>query len=268
MQAHDGSWWLVFLAFRAIGYRAKPTHHLGRETCLAPVTWDADGWPVVNGTGTVTTEMAVPTLPLHPWEPEPVRDNFDAATLHPTWNFLRNPVAEDWSLTARPGWLRLRGSAVTLNECESPAFVGRRQQHFTCTATTLLEFSPTREGDEAGLTVLMNEAHHYEIGITLRDGARRVFVRRRIGDLTAITAEQTIPDGPVVLQVSADKDTYTFACGTDTTTLAPLATGMCRYLSSEVAGGFTGIYFGLYATGNGQPSTAPADFAWFDYRGE
>jgi alpha-N-arabinofuranosidase len=32
-----------------------------------------------------------------------------------------------------------------------------------------------------------------------------------------------------------------------------------------VAGGFTGVYFGLYATGNGQPSAAEAHFDWFDY---
>jgi hypothetical protein len=32
-----------------------------------------------------------------------------------------------------------------------------------------------------------------------------------------------------------------------------------------VAGGFTGVYFGLYATGNGQPASAPAHFDWFDY---
>ena len=42
VEAADGSWWMVFLAFRPVsGY----WHHLGRETFLAPVTWDADGWP-------------------------------------------------------------------------------------------------------------------------------------------------------------------------------------------------------------------------------
>jgi len=38
-----------------------------------------------------------------------------------------------------------------------------------------------------------------------------------------------------------------------------------RYLSTEVAGTFTGMFFALYATGNGQPSSVPADFDWFDY---
>ena len=38
-----------------------------------------------------------------------------------------------------------------------------------------------------------------------------------------------------------------------------------RDLSSEQVGGFTGVFIGLYATGNGQKSTRPADFDWFAY---
>jgi alpha-N-arabinofuranosidase len=48
--------------------------------------------------------------------------------------------------------------------------------------------------------------------------------------------------------------------------LWPLAEGETRYLSTEVASGFTGVYFAMYATGNGAPCAAPADFDWFEYR--
>jgi hypothetical protein len=44
-----------------------------------------------------------------------------------------------------------------------------------------------------------------------------------------------------------------------------LSTGETRYLSSEVAGGFTGVYIALYASGNGRNSLSPAYFDWFDY---
>jgi alpha-N-arabinofuranosidase len=33
-----------------------------------------------------------------------------------------------------------------------------------------------------------------------------------------------------------------------------------------MAGGFTGVYLAMYASGNGAPCTAPADFDWFDYQ--
>jgi alpha-N-arabinofuranosidase len=32
-----------------------------------------------------------------------------------------------------------------------------------------------------------------------------------------------------------------------------------------VAGGFTGVYLALYATGGGVACRGPADFDWFDY---
>ncbi|MFW5980931.1 MAG: glycoside hydrolase family 43 protein, partial [Halanaerobiaceae bacterium] len=41
--------------------------------------------------------------------------------------------------------------------------------------------------------------------------------------------------------------------------------GETRYLSSEVAGGFTGVYLAMYATGNGEETSVPADFDWFEY---
>jgi alpha-N-arabinofuranosidase len=36
-------------------------------------------------------------------------------------------------------------------------------------------------------------------------------------------------------------------------------------LSSESAGGFTGVFIGMYAEGAGKQTMPAADFAWFDY---
>ena len=60
MQAADGSWWIVFLAYRNFG---GSYHHLGRETFLAPVVWEKGKWPVVNGGQPVDTLMTCRTLP-------------------------------------------------------------------------------------------------------------------------------------------------------------------------------------------------------------
>jgi alpha-N-arabinofuranosidase len=45
-----------------------------------------------------------------------------------------------------------------------------------------------------------------------------------------------------------------------------LATAETRYLSTQVAGGYTGVYFGLYATASGEVSGSKAFFDHFDYR--
>ena len=41
-----------------------------------------------------------------------------------------------------------------------------------------------------------------------------------------------------------------------------------RYISTETAGGFTGIMLGLYAVSGSQTSKAYADFEYFDYEGK
>jgi xylan 1,4-beta-xylosidase len=265
VQDQQGNWWMVFLAFRTIGQFGE-YHHLGRETYLTPIEWKDDWFVLPRGEKVVYTEMEAGNLLPHLWEDEPSRDDFDSPQLKFCWNFLRNPRDEDWSLMEREGWLRLKGSAVTLNDVDSPAFIGRRQQHFECKATARLDFSSQQEGDEAGLTVLMNDTHHYEIAVTFRDGVRCVIVRRRIGDLSAIVAQENIGNGLVELQIQADRKQYTFSYKLEGQSAKDLATGSTRYLSSEVAGGFTGVYFAMYATGNGRRASVPADFDWFDYQ--
>lgn len=41
-----------------------------------------------------------------------------------------------------------------------------------------------------------------------------------------------------------------------------------RYISTETAGGFTGIMLGMYAVAGSGASKAYAEFGYFDYQGE
>jgi alpha-N-arabinofuranosidase len=181
------------------------------------------------------------------------------------WNFLRNPHESDWSLTDKVGWLRLLGSEITLDDIDSPAFVGRRQRHFDCSVSTLLDFSPQQEGEEAGLTVFMDENHHYEIGVTKFEGKRCVVIRHRVGKPATIIARDEIKNNPLELKIEADRDRYYFSYALNGAKFRALGEGETRYVSTEVAGGFTGVYFAMYATGNGKRSKSPAFFDRFDY---
>ena len=56
-----GNWWLVFHGIRPSQFML---HHMGRETMLAPVTWDENGWPVVGEEGKpILAEMEGPGEP-------------------------------------------------------------------------------------------------------------------------------------------------------------------------------------------------------------
>jgi xylan 1,4-beta-xylosidase len=264
VQDAEGGWWMVFLAFRPVG--GWYWHHLGRETFLAPVTWEADGWPVVNEGRSIPQEMTVRGLPEHPVPPVPVREAFDGP-LGPAWNHLRNPVRESYSVSERPGWLTLHGTALTLSDAGSPTFVGRRQQHLRARMATRLDFVPSREGEEAGIVLYRHPEHRYELGVRAGKGGREVFVRQTIGSrLSAVTATAPAPGRePLVLQVDAEPEDYALSWGPSPDRLARLDGARARYLSSEVAGGFIGTYVGLFATGRGRAAQAPAAFDWFDY---
>lgn len=260
----DG-WWMVCLGIRPQGGKF---HHLGRETFLAPVEWNEDGWPIVGGDGVMDKRYPVPELPAHPFEEPPVRDEFDDGELALQWNFLRNPYDRDYSLTERPGYLRLNGSPVTLDDRDSPAFVGRRQTYLHCRASAKLEFQPETENTEAGLTVRAYDGFHYDVGITLHNGKRKCFFRKVVRGKTVEPVRYAdIPPGAVVLAVEASPLSYKFSCITTEGNKRIMGEGLTKNLSSEkIDLSFTGAYFGMYATGNGKRCTSPADFDWFEYK--
>ena len=291
VQAHDGSWWLVFLGVRPAG--SSPGYHvLGRETFLAPVTWK-DGWPVV---GEITDGPA--------WT-EPVREDFDSPRLHPRWISVRSRPA----LSLADSRLVLRCSDEDADEhvdqhldenldqhldenldqhldenldqhldenldqhldedldehvmdSRLPSFVGRRQQHPHVRVRTRVEGT-------GGLVVRMDERHHYDVEV--RD--RLVHARARIGGLRQVIGQRPCPPWPVVLRLEVRPPDL--AKLTDPVTLGPdrillgfeqdgeftiLAELDGRYLSTEVTGGFTGRVIGVYA------AAGTASFDWFDY---
>ncbi|MBO7744344.1 glycoside hydrolase family 43 protein [Paenibacillus sp. MWE-103] len=267
VQGPDGSWWAVFLGIRPAGYPAR--HHLGRETFLAPVTWTEEGWPVIGDDGTIGETMPAGNLPLRPKTEGTTTEGFDRAALAPCWNFLRSPDPRNWSLTAKPGCLTLFGSEATLNDTGVAAFVGRRQQHFSFRASARLTFAPERDGEEAGLVVYMNERFHYEIAVARQAGARKLLFRRRLGTLWKVEHEMPWPADSIVLSVHADTNAYRFGFA-ENEDRAPVRFGQgeCSMLATEVAGGFTGVFIAMYATGSGTRSVTPAYFDWLGYETE
>ncbi|QFZ21471.1 glycoside hydrolase family 43 protein [Saccharothrix syringae] len=251
----DGQWWMVLLATRPRGY--SPNFHvLGRETFLTPVRWE-DGWPHVDP---VNLRERAPSG-WHPVEADPARDDFDAPDLAPAWISPRSRPDGSWSLTERPGWLALHATGSTLDR-PGATLVGRRQRYPESRTAVLLDPGSGR----AGLSVRLDEAHHYDLEVA--DG--QVSVIARIGPLRQTTATRPVPPGPVTLAITthwtrqlpqaedeptglhvAAPDYLVFHVGDE-----PLAELDGRYLSTEVATGFTGRVIGLYAT---------AGTAWFDW---
>ncbi|MGW6443001.1 glycoside hydrolase family 43 protein [Lentzea sp. NPDC055074] len=253
-----GQWFAVLLATRPYG---GYVYNLGRETFLVPVTWEAGGPVFSPGTGRVESRYDVPDLPAHPWPEVAGTDDFDGPVLDPAWSFLRTPDEVFWSLAERPGHLRLRARPEKITDRVSPSLVVRRQQHQDFHASCELEFEPSDAGDAAGLVLLQNDDHHVRL---LLGDHREVTLVCRAGGQDAVLARTTVPDGVVRLCFEAEGQEYRALVAGSAGPWRPLGEPFDgRVLSTQAAGGFTGVHIGLYATGGG----SWADFGSFTYGG-
>lgn len=212
--------------------------------------------------------MLAPKLPKYAFKEDPMRDNFDNDNLALCWNFLRNPYKDNYSLTERPGFLRLNGSAISMGDQDSPAFIGRRQTAMECRVATKLDFNPKGDNEEAGLVIRGNEVNRCEIGVTLKDGKRQIFFRNIVkGNLVEPVRYEEIGEGEVILSVEAKPLSYELFYQINDDPPKSMGKALTKYLTFEEVEGylFTGVYFGMYATGNGKKNTNPADFDWFEF---
>ncbi|MBD3419213.1 MAG: family 43 glycosylhydrolase [Chitinivibrionales bacterium] len=265
VQTQNGEWWLVLLGSRPYGglYR-----NLGRETFLAPVSWLYD-WPIVSpGCGRIEFEYQAPDLPQHAPYRMPDRDGFDAQELALCYNFLRTPRERFWNLDERVGFLRLRLRPERIAEHVNPSFVGRRQQHIDFHASCKVEFEPDSATETAGLVLLQNSGFHFRVEICQSNEGRLLRLTKRYRNTEDVLASVPAPAaGPLVLAASARGQELSFMFGSNADCLQSLAEKVdSRILSTEIAGGFTGTYIGMYASSNGAQSENCADFDWFEYR--
>lgn len=266
-ETQNGEWWMVLLGVRP--YR-DAHFNLGRETFLLPMAWDADGWPRAdNENGLVNQTERFPNLPVYLTKPEFASDNFESPALHKRWNTIHPYEKAFYSLTERPGFLRLYLLPQALREICTPAFLARRQQHKSFRLQAALDFQPAAAGEEAGLALVQDDRYHYRFTVTAEAGSRYLALTQcRSRKETVLGKAQLPSQGPIYLTVSATQEGYHFYYGSDDQTFEPLyLRADPTLLSSLVNEGFTGTYIGMYASCNHGKSENHADFDWIIYEG-
>jgi alpha-N-arabinofuranosidase len=269
LELPDAGWWAVFLGTRP--YRDH-LFNTGRETFLMPVRW-LDGWPVItSGDETVPWLHRRPDLPADPDAAIragnfTVREEFDSAGLPLDWNVIRTPRQRWYDLGDPPGWLTLRARPVPLGSPGQPSFVARRQQHAHATASTSMRYDPERPGDRAGMAAFYDDGHFYLLAVTrTADGSPQVRLERRaarsvaapagVGADGAVAGSEVVAQAPIPepaadrirLRIDARGALYDFSYAIGGGDWVPLARNVDgTVLSTRVAGGFVGVFFGLYA---------------------
>ncbi len=234
----DGNLYMISLGFRQTD-EWMPFHHLGREVFLTPVWATEDGWFRCGLDGTTDGQYEVPIKTLQQekklWTFQNTRWNVD-------WCHLRHPITDHYILTEDSAVLL--GSRVTLQETASPTFIGLRQKDFRGKLHCRVEL----DGGEAGVSAYMTEQEHYDLLLRKQADGFEAAVRLCIGDIQHIQAVRKLPGNAADLRIVMDPLRYHFYLVEDGKSVL-LCSAQTKYLSSEVATGFTGVVLGLFAVG-------------------
>jgi xylan 1,4-beta-xylosidase len=274
VETQAGETYIVYLCGRPLRNRGRCT--LGRETAIQPMVWSADGWlRTTNGDGLALSQAPAPQLPPHPFPPDPVREDFNEPTLPIAFQWLRSPWPDElFSLTARPGHLRLYGRE-TIGSQFKQALVARRQQAHCYSAATVMEFEPEHFQQIAGLVCYYNSVKFHYLYVS-HDAAigkhlRVMTVSPDTVQSDAFTAPIAIPSGkPVHLRAEVDFERLNFAYRVDGEEWRWLPQQFDASILSDEATApglpnFTGAFVGV-ACQDHAGTAAPADFDFFEYR--
>ncbi len=268
----DGETFLVHLCGRPL--RNRGTCTLGRETAIQRLRWDADGWPrLAHGDAAPAASIPAPALPPHPFPPEPVRTRFDGPELPLPFQWLRSPhPAELFSLTERPGFLRLHGRE-SIGSPFRQALVARRQQSHCFSARTVLEYEPHHYQQSAGLVCYYNSSKFHYLYVSHDEAiGRHLRVMSALPNAMSadgFSAPVPLPPGAVHLRVEVDEERLRFAYGADGESWTFLPDVLdASILSDEAAPpgtpNFTGAFVGVCCQDT-SGTRLPADVPWFDY---
>ncbi|MCJ1253455.1 hypothetical protein MMC24_001266 [Lignoscripta atroalba] len=270
VQAADGAWWAVFLATRPQNpQNTTGSPQLGRETFLTPVTW-RDGWPIFNDGKPITTNM--PGL-YDIQRPKIWRDDFNGGFADKNYYTTRTPYKNFTDFTSRPSYLRLHGNIYTLSQREIPAAILRKQSAINVTFSALVDFTPTTERHEAGVSAYLSIQYHNEIAVTINNstGKRAIVTMIRSGpeatlNTTYIDDDEDVTNGkPVEFFIDVKADGYRFGYRTNQQAEVKYVASVAnKWLQAYVEGwqNFVGTHFAIYTTGNSLPILQPADFEY------
>jgi xylan 1,4-beta-xylosidase len=265
VQTQKGEWWAVYLCSRLNEGKFST---LGRETALDPVQWTEDGWFTINNLQGPSEIQIAPNLPEVKFE-EKYFDDFDSDKLSLIWQFVRNPNKEDYSLTERPGYYRIYTGKHDLNSIHGKNTLLRREKHHHYSASIKLEFHPSNNGEEAGMTTYYSTNTYIKLGLTYDNGLKLRLTENRADIVSVISEVDGIRQGVLYLKVVVNKQKRKFFYSYDNENwLIVGVVDSATYLSDEGSTEkkrFTGTMVGFYANSGGTESRIPADFDWLRY---
>ena len=167
----------TFLCSRPLEGKRSP---LGREAGLTLLHWGDDDW--LYREGGPAPEPATQADIVQPIEMLEF-SGFDSAALPSQFQWLRSPEPDRlFSLTERPGWLRLFGRE-SIGSWFEQALVARRQTEHVCAAAVTLDYEPGTYQEQAGLVAYYGRHQFHYLYVTAGpDGSPHLSIQSCNGD--------------------------------------------------------------------------------------
>jgi beta-xylosidase len=259
VRAQDGSDW--FLHFQDKGAYGRVVH-------LQPMHW-ADGWPVIGAPG-VKPGIGQPVLTYRkPVAGMPVKvpstsDEFDGPALGLQWQWNANSDARWYSLTERPGMLRLHtqvAPAANGYVRAAPSLLTQKPPAPAFVVNTRLQLNDANDGDRAGLIV--NAMQYAWLGLRKSGDATQLVyttctpAKARCTESSSVVLARA-PDVVYLRMTMAEGALATFAWSADNVTFVPagqpLAISKGRWVGAQVG------LFAVGERGGAQNSSLDVDY--------
>jgi len=181
-------------------------------------------------------------------------DDFNTSTLHPLWSWVRED-ATHWSLTARPGFLRITTQDDSLwesfNTQHNLLMTTAPSTHFRITIKVTI--TPTQNFQKAAILVYQDDDNYLELQRVYADGNKVEFIHEDSGTATFVEVGESATT--VYLRIEKEDSTYTGYYSSDGSNWAQIGQYTTTLVCSKVGIGATHELPGV--------SEIPADFDFF-----
>jgi alpha-N-arabinofuranosidase len=134
-----------------------------------------------------------------------------------------------------------------------------------------MEFTPENPQDEAGLCILYDNEHHFELAVLMKDTSPVLILRKNVADIKIISDMIFLPPSEyrnhrIYLEISATPTQYFFNYSFNGELYYNLGNTYTKHLSTEATSSdFIGVYCGMYAKAGKDLFISNAYFDWFSY---
>lgn len=191
----EGEWYAYL--FRDFGA-------VGRIPYLVPMQWEND-WPVLGVDGVVPDTLDLPVSNINA-AGIVASDEFERTPgdsgLPLAWQWNHNPVHDLWSLSQRPGFLRLINGRLDGDVLQTRNTLTQRTFGPKSSAEIALELGGMKDGDFAGLLAL--QRHYGYVGVKMENGKKSLIMVRSEDDAPVEKEVLALTGDRVYLKISCD----------------------------------------------------------------